>query len=124
MNNNFMILAKKNCALTKEEFTPKRHNQIYINRKAQVFVNNEKARQKRLKTNPTNKILSMNRSILEKIIGRETQTIRSQDFLLGAGFNFKYFSQSLLFEKRPCQVIYEYMIYSNGDKTFTIKKII
>ena len=119
-----MILAKKRCPLTKEEFIPKRHNQIYINRKTQVFVNNEKARQKRLITNPTNKILGMNRDILLKILGKENQITKSQDFLLGSGFNFKFFSQSLLYDKKPCQVIYEYMIYSNGDKTFTIKKII
>ena len=100
-----MILEKKRCPLTKEEFIPKRYNQLYINRNAQVFVNNEKARQKRLVTNPTNKILGMNRSILLKILGKENQITKSRDFLLGSGFNFKFFSQSLLYDKKPCQVI-------------------
>ena len=119
-----MILVKKRCLLTNEEFIPKRQNQVYINRKAQIFVNNEKARQKRLKLNPTNKILEKNRNILSNILGSQKQIIKSRDYLLGSGFNFKFFSQSLLYEKKPCQVIYEYMIYSNGDQTFTIKKII
>lgn len=113
----------RKCLQTGELFTPHRYNQKFSSRKAQIEFNNIKAREKRLIKSPVDKVLDKNRTILLNILGREKQIAKNVQFLLGAGFNFKYFSQSLMYENKPCQVIYEFIIISNGDKTYTIKKL-
>lgn len=113
----------RKCLHTGEVFTASRYNQKFSSRKAQIEYNNIIARKKRAIKAPVDKVLNKNRTILLNILGTVKEVTKSQDFFLGAGFNFKYFSQSLLLDKKPCQVIYEFIIMSNGDKTYTIKKL-
>jgi hypothetical protein len=113
----------RKCPQTGIIFNPHRYNQIFSSRKAQIDFNNTKAREQRSLKAPVDKMLNSNRNILKNIIGDKSQITKSYDFLLGAGFVFKYFSQSYLLEGKPVQAIYEYLIYQNDNKTFTIKKI-
>lgn len=113
----------KNCKYSGKIFEPRRQNQFYENRSVQILANNAKARAKRQAKAPTDKVLDKNRTVLMRILEDQEQVVKSRDFLLGAGFNFTFFSSSLKFENKPCQVIYEFMIYSNGDSSFTIRKI-
>jgi hypothetical protein len=117
-----MILAKKRCLLTNEEFIPKRHNQLYANRKAQIFKNNEKARIKRMIKNPVDKVLDNNRSILKRTLGNKNEVIKTADWLLGAGFDFRFFCQSAMIKDKRCQIIYEFYITSEDNK-YIIKKL-
>lgn len=113
----------KICPHTGLEFSPKRYNQIYCNRSAQIQHNNVRARKNREFMNPINKILESNRKIFLKIIGNAKEVVKSYDFLQGTGFNFNHFTQSYLLDGKPVQAIYEFIIYQNENKTYTIKKI-
>ena len=114
---------QRKCLHTGEVFKAHRYNQKFKDRSSQIAFNNEIARKKRAIKNPVDRVLDKNRTILIKILGNESSVTKSQDYLLGAGFNFKFFNQSLMYDKKPCQVIYEFIIISNGDKTYTIKKL-
>ncbi|MFT7611098.1 MAG: hypothetical protein ACI9J3_000036 [Parvicellaceae bacterium] len=106
-----------------EEFYPHRNNQKFASKENQIKFNNAKAQQKRDATATVNKWLNSNRNILKKLLGKKNSVSKSQDYLLGAGFHFHYFSNSAVIDGTPCQIIYEYYIVNNGDKTFTIKKL-
>jgi len=113
---------QRKCLYSGEVFTPHRYNQKFRDRKSQIAFNNEVARKKRAIKSPIDRVLDSNRTILINILGRHKEITKSQDFLLGAGFNFRYFNQSVTYDKKPCQLVYEFAIISNGDKTYTITR--
>jgi hypothetical protein len=117
-----METFKKICPFTNKTFIG-RANQIYFNRQAQQDWNNMKARKKRMAKSPVDKALDKNRTALLLILGDEKETIRSKDFLLGAGFDFKFFSRSTKYGDKPCQVIYEFCVIAMNDDFFKIKKL-
>ena len=114
---------QRKCPHTGEIFIPKRYNQIFSSRIAQIEYNNLIARNKRLIKSPVDKVLNKNREIFLKIIGSEKEVVKSYEFLLGAEFNFKHFTNSFMLNGKPVQAIYEFIIYKNQNDTFTIKKI-
>lgn len=73
---------------TQEEFVKTRSNQVYANRENQIKHNNLKAREKRQALSAVNNVLHENLKVLQKVLGGEKQTIKSHEYLLGAGFNF------------------------------------
>lgn len=111
------------CPETGIRFVPRRYNQIFSTKKAQIEYNNRKAREERALLNPTNVILKNNRKLLSKIIGAKSEVTKSLEFLKGAGFNFKHFTHSILIDNKPVQAIYEFVIFKTNDMQFTIKKL-
>lgn len=118
-----MIYKSRKDPLTGETFVPRRFNQKFASRENQITYNNIKARKKRRLKAPVDRVLDKNRSVILGIIGDEQQVIRSRDFLLGAGFNFSYFSRSLMMSGKRCQLIYEYCVLDNTDGTYLLKKL-
>ena len=106
--------------LTKESFVPKRSNQKFSCRLNQIKYNNRKAKSKRLAKAPYDNILDANRNILIKIIGEEDDRIVSKDYLLGAGFVFGYFNQSMVQDNINYQCIYNYAITLLKDGKYKI----
>lgn len=108
---------------TGEEFTPKRHNQKFASRANQVAYNNTKARLVRTSIAKVNNALNNNRKVLERILGEKESVTVSSDFLLGAGFNFQYFSQSVRYQSQACQMVYNYLLIRTAEGKFTIKQV-
>ncbi len=77
--------------LTEEWFDKRRNNQKFVNRENQVRYNNNKAQQRRNVTSFFDRQMNQNRKILLNILGKKNEITKSRDFLLGAGYNFKYF---------------------------------
>lgn len=117
-----METFKKICPYTKKTFYG-RANQIYLDRQAQQDFNNMKARKKRLAKSPVDKALDKNRNILILILSGQTEVVRTKDFLLGAGFDFKYFSRSTRMGDKACQVVYEFCVIHLNDDQYKIKKL-
>jgi hypothetical protein len=120
--NKKMETFKKICPYTKKSFYG-RANQIYFNRQAQLDFNNMKARKKRLAKSPVDKALDKNRTILILILNEQNEVVRSKDFLLGAGFDFKYFSRSTRLGDKPCQVVYEFCVIHLHDDQYKVKRL-
>ena len=117
-----MEIIKKICPYTKKAFYG-RANQIYFDRKAQQDFNNSKARRKRLAKSPVDKALDRNRNVLMQMISDEREVVRSKDYLLGAGFDFKFFSRSTRMGDKPCQVVYEFCVIHLSDDQYKIKRL-
>ena len=56
------------CPASGEEFIPKRENQIYINRAAQIKNNNDRAKLKRSELKKFNDIINSNQKILARLL--------------------------------------------------------
>jgi hypothetical protein len=82
-----------------------------------------KARKKRLAKSPVDKALDKNRTILILILNEQNEVVRSKDFLLGAGFDFKYFSRSTRLGDKPCQVVYEFCVIHLHDDQYKVKRL-
>ena len=117
-----MEAFKKICPYTKKTFYG-RSNQIYVNKQAQQDWNNMKARKKRLVKSPVDKALDKNRNALLIILNDQTEVVSSKDFLLGAGFDFKFFSRSTRIGDKPCQVVYEFCVIHLNDDQYKIKRL-
>ena len=117
-----METFKKICPYTKKTFFG-RSNKIYYDSKVQQDFNNMKAKKKRLAKSPVDKALDKNRNILMLILNDESEVVRSKDFLLGAGFDFKYFSRSTRMGDKPCQVVYEFCVIHLNEDHYKIKRL-
>jgi len=107
---------------TSEEFTPKRHNQRFACRANQIAYNNMLARKKRELLRVPNTKLNTNRSVLKKLLERGNKTV-SKEFLLGAGFNFSYYTQNYNHEGKQFHAAYEYLIEVLDNQKFIISKL-
>lgn len=108
---------------TGNSFMPKRSNQKFETRENQIAFNNEKARVKRHEKKKVDSTLDSNRNVLMKVLGNKEEAAVSKDFLLGAGFNFTFFSQSVMYKNQSYQLVYEYGILQDKDNNlFVIKK--
>jgi hypothetical protein len=113
---------KKIDPLTSEEFTAKRHNQRFSCRVNQIAFNNKLAREKRELLRESNTKLNTNRAILKKLY--ESGEIEvSKEFLLGAGFNFMYYTQNYNSKGRQFHAVYDFLIEILPNQQFLISKI-
>ena len=117
-----MYISRKD-PLTDEIFSPKRSNQRFATRKNQIDYNNIKARNKRQKKAPLDKVLDKNRNILANILLEKNALKKSKEFLLGAGFNFKVFNRSIRSNGKNYQCIYEYGVCVEESGLCLIAKI-
>ena len=85
---NKKIMAHQKDPYTGEVFIPLRSNQKFANRINQIAFNNAIARENRRVKSPILLVLNTNHKVLIKALGSKDSTIKSKDFLLGAGFNF------------------------------------
>ena len=92
--------------LTGDLFIPKRSNQLYVNRTNQIRMNNLRAKTKRTIKAVIDKPLDVNRTVLLKMLEDRQEIIRSEQFLLGAGFNFNFYTHSSVLDKEKDIILY------------------
>ena len=95
---------------SEEGFIPKRYNQKFANRSNQIAFNNHKAREIREKKKPIDSVLETNRKILIRILKGAESAIVSEEYLLGAGFNHRFFNRSFRKDKFTYQCVYNYAL--------------
>lgn len=112
---------KKIDPFTSEEFTAKRHNQRFSCRLNQIAFNNKLAREKRELLRESNTKLNTNRAILKKLYENGKIEV-SKEFLLGAGFNFLYYTQNYNNKGRQFHAVYDFLIEIMPNQQFLISK--
>jgi len=105
---------------TGEEFIKKRDNQKFANRKNQTAYNNLKALKKRQLKNKIDKPLNNNRNILIKLVGDESEIIKSHDWLLALGYRFDILTHTSLIDKEIVACVYEFQVIPLGNKYYKI----
>jgi hypothetical protein len=113
---------KKIDPFTSEEFTAKRHNQRFSCRLNQIAFNNKLAREKRELLRESNTKLNTNRAVLKKLYENGKIEV-SKEFLLGAGFNFLYYTQNYNSKGRQFHAVYDFLIEILPNQQFLISKI-
>jgi len=108
--------------LTKEHFEPKRNNQRFASSSNRINYHNKRARQKRMITRNIDYTLTNNWNVLLKQLAGKERVIRSREFMLGAGFNFKYYQRVYREDGEVIYRIYNCGFYVNED-TIVILKI-
>lgn len=111
------------CPFTKEEFLPKRNNQIYKDRASQIKHNNLVARKMRSKFNLYFNLIMKNYFILDEIyLTKNGKT--SIDFIEGKGFDGRFI---MYFNESSNSIIsfgiLDYEFYFPNDKIIYIKKV-
>ncbi len=115
-------MEKAKDLLTDEEFVKRRNNQRFASRQNQIRYNNMKAQEKRNIKSQVDRVLDKNRTILQKLLDGKTETTRSRDFLLGAGFCFRYYSFHKDIGGTPYAGIYEFGIAKQQNDQYHIIK--
>jgi hypothetical protein len=110
--------------LTEEKFTPKRLNQKFASRENQIRFNNLKAIAKRRAKAPYEKAMDKNRAILMSLLGEESMVEYSEDYLLGAGFDFQVMTGKVGNNRQTWNCIFEFAIIKLENGKFRIKKYI
>ena len=111
------------CPFTKEEFLPKRNNQIYKDSAAQIKNNNLKRREMRSKFTQYFNLIMKNYFILEQIYLTKNGKA-SIDFLEGTGFDGRYImylnenSRGI----KTCGIV-DYEFYFTNDNFIYIEKV-
>ncbi len=108
--------------LTGQEFIKHRHNQKFATRANQIRFNNLKALRKRAAKAPLDRILDNNRTILNKILGNNTEEVVSRDYLLGTGYSLNYLQYKRTVTGIEYAGIYEYGIAKLSDGKYKIVK--
>jgi len=113
----------RKCPFTKEEFLPKRNNQIYKDSAAQIKHNNLVSREMRSKFTPYLNLIMKNYFILEEIFLTKNGEA-SIDFLEGRGFDGRYIMYLNQNSNRITTYgIIDYEFYVTKDKYIQIKKV-
>jgi len=115
--------APRTDPYTGETFTPKRNNQFFALPENQIAFNNRKAAIKRKEKANIDKPLDKNRRILKQLLGTEKAIMKSKEFLLGSGYNFRYFTHQVLVENEKADCIYEYVIKKKENQNYLIWKL-
>jgi hypothetical protein len=106
--------------LTKENFLPIRSNQKFASRKNQIRFNNLKAKIKRAAKKKFDQPLDRNRTILKGILGDKKEMIKSQDWLLALGFNFRIYTHGVMYEGKSIPCIYEFALVKVGEDKYKV----
>ena len=113
----------RKCPFTKEEFLPKRNNQIYKDSAAQIKHNNLVSREMRSKFTPYLNLIMKNYFILEEIFLTKNGEA-SIDFLEGRGFDGRYIMYLNQNSNRITTYgIIDYEFFVTKDKYIQIKKV-
>ena len=105
-----------------EVFTPKRSNQYFASRKNQVAYNNAKARKIRVLHTEIDSQIKKNWQILDGVLGMQEKAIKSKEFLLGAGYDFRLFNSYQSHGDNPYYGIYNYGIRALSEGKYEIVK--
>jgi hypothetical protein len=108
---------------TGEYFYPKRNNQYFATRKNQIAYNNQKAKEIRDLMAKIDNHIRNNWKILVNILKDEEFAIRTKDYLLGRGYNFKFFHFEKFFNGEYYFGTYNYGITMMDSGLYKIIKL-
>jgi len=94
--------------LSGQVFTKRVVNQRFSSRENQIRFNNQKANDKRRALNDYWKVLTHNRDILQRTLDNKAEQTVSRDFLIGAGYDFTFYTHSGINEKHRVVGVFEF----------------
>lgn len=106
---------------TKESFKPNRSNQKFACASNRINFHNSIARKKRMVTRKIDYAINKNWNILLKQLESKDKTIRTKEFLLGAGFDFRYYQRAFESDKGVILAIYNCGFIVKNESIIIIK---
>lgn len=106
---------KKIDPFTKEEFEPRRKNQVFANQKNKADYHNEKANILREKRSIIDKKINSNHRLLLKILRDNNKIEIEEKILEGKGFFFNVFNHYVKHENFYANAIYEFVFFKRKD---------
>ena len=103
-----------------ETFYPKRRNQRFATRENQIAYNNSKANEERELHKKYDNQIKKNWRILKTIVGKKKSVIQTQDYLLGKGYNLRFFNNLRTDNDVSFYGVYDYGIRSLGNGKYEI----
>lgn len=104
-------------ALTGQTFTKKVATQRFSSRENQRIYNNRKSNERRKALKDYWRVLTHNRDILERTLSGKPERIVSKDFLIGAGYNFAFFTHSGIKEQDKAVGLFDFGLQPlSGDR--------
>ena len=110
------------CPGTGIKFQPRRTNQKFLNNKARNAFHNAIARKLRQRTAKKDKALKKNLKIILSLLGNENEVIKSKEFLLGAGFDFRGVNDVKRMGEIIVNCVYDVGFYKLSDSTYKLLK--
>lgn len=108
---------------THEIFYPKRNNQYFATRENQIAYNNQKAKYIRDLMAKIDNYIRNNWKILVDELKEDEIVTRTKDYLLGCGYNFKFFNYQIFIEGEQYFCIYNYGITMIESGLYKIIKL-
>lgn len=118
-------MYKRIDPLTKQEFETNKSNKFFIDKETQIMYNNKVAKERRQIKAETNKALNKNWRTFLKILGNNSEIIKSKEFLLGAGIDFRYYTPTMYYNSNPdimVYVVYDVCFYQVDKNNYKITK--
>lgn len=102
---------KKIDPYTKEEFIPKRKNQVFASEKNKSDYHNEQAAILREKRAKIDKKINNNHRILLQLLEKENTVEINENILKGKGYSFEVYNHYVKHEDRYVNAIYEFIVF-------------
>lgn len=107
--------------LTGEMFTPKKSTQKFASSSNRIIYHNRKFCKLRRSLSKVDRPLLNNRKIILSLLGSAKEVVKSKEFLLGAGYDFRFFTcAGTDKEGRYVSCVYEFIISSIGDGKYKL----
>jgi hypothetical protein len=99
---------------TKEEFIPKRRNQIFANSKNKTDYHNAQANELRERRAVIDRKIHSNHRLLLELLKVKDMIEIDEKILEGKGFYFNVYNHLLKYENRYVNAIYEFIIFKEN----------
>jgi hypothetical protein len=103
---------------TKEEFLPRRRNQVFATAKNRMSFHNENAATLRQIKSPIDKQLEKNFLILSQLVPIGETKIFHRDALLMKGYNPEFFTHFTNYDGDNCKTIYHFILPTPDNPNF------
>lgn len=105
---------------TGEYFYPIRSKQKFANRENQIAYNNARAKEKRDYLNEIDSCVRRNWQILLELLGEKSKTIKSEEFLNGYGYDFRFLNNIRTQDDKAYFAIYNVGIRQINQKNYEL----
>lgn len=106
---------KKIDPYTKEEFIPKRRNQIFANSKNKTDYHNAQANELRERSAVIDKKIHSNHRLLVELLKNNDKIEIDEKILEGKGFFFNVFNHVVKYDNRHVYALYEFLYFKEKN---------
>lgn len=106
---------KKIDPYTKEEFIPKRRNQVFANTKNKTDYHNAQANELRERRAVIDKKIHSNHKLLLELLKIKDRIEIDEKILEGKGFFFNVFNHTAKYDNKWASAIYEFLYFKEKD---------